>query len=89
MDTAATAVRSLRDRGPGCVVLTLGKNGALFANREDSTLHHIKAPTVDVVDTTVRPAYYNPFHLCSGRCLRKELVMITYLTVTINCAYLV
>ena len=54
MDTAVRAVQCLQAKGPGRVVLTLGKNGALFSDRDKKSLHHVKAPIVDVKDTTVR-----------------------------------
>lgn len=41
---------SLRERGPACVVITLGKDGAMVVGPEGSD--HIAAVSVDVVDTT-------------------------------------
>ena len=58
MDTAVRAVQCLQAKGPGRVVLTLGKNGALFSDRDKKSLHHVKAPIVDVKDTTVRFVLY-------------------------------
>ena len=64
MGTAVKAVQCLQTKGPGRVVLTLGKNGAIFSNQDNKSLHHVKAPIVDVKDTTVRYEV-QPYHLLS------------------------
>jgi ribokinase len=50
VDSAAEAAGSLLAAGAGCVVVTLGGDGALICRREGST--RVEAPKVDVVDTT-------------------------------------
>ncbi|XP_011406960.1 PREDICTED: ribokinase-like [Amphimedon queenslandica] len=54
-----SAVLSLQNEGPGCVVLTMGSGGVLYTlpreerNGDDSvSVHHIPAEPVNVVDTT-------------------------------------
>lgn len=56
-----SAVLSLQNEGPGCVVLTMGSGGVLYTlpreerNGDDSvSVHHVPAEPVNVVDTTVR-----------------------------------
>jgi ribokinase len=50
VDAAMEAAGSLLAAGARCIVVTLGGDGALICRREGTT--HVKAPKVDVVDTT-------------------------------------
>lgn len=51
--SASAACRALLDFGVGCVVLTLGSQGAVYQDRGSTTAAHVSAPHVErVVDTT-------------------------------------
>lgn len=58
IEQAISAIRALLKKGPRCVVLTMGEKGVLFLDEQNgssSIPYHIKAPKVNVVDTTVGP----------------------------------
>ncbi len=50
VDSALTAARVLLKRGSGCVIVTLGALGCVYATAAESG--HVPAPSVPVVDTT-------------------------------------
>lgn len=50
MDDALSAARNLLSLGPRTVVITLGPDGAVYA--EDGATEHVSTPEVEVVDTT-------------------------------------
>lgn len=50
VDGALSAAPGLLDLGPRSAVITLGANGAVYA--ESGTIEHVSSPEVEVVDTT-------------------------------------
>lgn len=53
LDEAKRAVQLLLTKGPQCVIITLGENGALYGFRGDDDVQHVEARKTRAVDTTV------------------------------------
>lgn len=52
-EDAFFAVKKLIEYGCKIVIITLGKNGAIFGNKETNIIDHISIEEVKPVDTTV------------------------------------
>lgn len=57
IDTAQSAARTICSKGAKCVIITLGRQGALLL--EDGATKCIPAPVVDAVDTTAAGDVFN------------------------------
>jgi len=53
IDDAKHILPLLLDKGCGCVVITMGSQGSVFATQEYKSACHITTDKVDPVDTTV------------------------------------
>ena len=53
VDDAKHLLPVLLDKGCGCVIVTMGSNGSVFATQNNKTPCHVPTDKVNPVDTTV------------------------------------